>query len=284
MNLLPNESWNRCWTELKLSWQLHSRAPEQLPAKERQSLATTASRQEKMEKLILGSQEAMCAIVPPGAVESRLAEIRQRYAGDDEMHADLARLGMDEEALMAALTRDLIIDNTLARLDSRLPPVSDTEAEIYYRLHLQRFQQPESRQMRHLLLTFSNDIESRQAYSTLAQLRPGLLAGGSEAFAAAALRHSHCPTALEGGVLGRVRRGQLYPELESAAFALVAGGVSSPVSSEMGWHLLRCDAIHPARLIPFDECRQAISERLTADRARIALRQWLAQEEKRRAG
>lgn len=264
---------NTGWTELKLSWELHSRPPENLPEKDRQQLQLTAVKQQAMEGLILGSEEAMCAIVPPGAVEERLATIRTRYESDAEMQADLARLGMNEEMLGSALTRDLVIENVLERIESRMPPVSTTDAEIYYHLHPRRFLRPETRQLRHILITHGNDAEARAAYALLAQLRPTL---DSEAdFAAAALRHSHCPTALDGGKLGQIRRGQLYRELDRAGFELAAGALSHVIASEVGWHLLRCDAIAPARLVPFAECRQAIVDRLSAERRKSNLRQWL---------
>lgn len=264
---------NTGWIELKLAWELHSRPPENLPEAERRQLQATVVRQQAMERLILGSEEAMCTIVPPGAVEERLATIRARYTSDAEMDADLARLGMREENLSSALSRDLVIESVIARIESRVPPVSATDAEIYYHLHPKRFLRPETRQLRHILVTHGSAVESRAAYTQLAQLRPTLQS--EDAFAAAALRHSHCPTALEGGKLGQVRRGQLYRELERTAFALAAGALSHVVASEMGWHLLRCDAIAPARLVPFAECRQAIVDHLNGERRKNNLRQWL---------
>lgn len=51
---------------------------------------------------------------------------------------------------------------------------------------------------------------------------------------------------MEGGLLGNVTPGKLYPELEPVAFALTAGQISPVVESEIGFHILRCDEIHPA--------------------------------------
>ena len=48
----------------------------------------------------------------------------------------------------------------------------------------------------------------------------GPAAGSSARFADLASRHSECPTALEGGRLGEVVPGQLFPSLDAALFAL----------------------------------------------------------------
>ena len=56
-------------------------------------------------------------------------------------------------------------------------------------------------------------------------------------FAELALKHSECPTALQGGVLGIVPRGKLYPELDAVLFSIKAGEVSEIVESEIGFHL-----------------------------------------------
>jgi hypothetical protein len=72
-----------------------------------------------------------------------------------------------------------------------------------------------------------------------------------------------------------VKRGQLYKELEPAAFALAAGEVSTVLESPIGLHILRCDEILPSGLLPFAEVREKIIERLTDKRRQQAQRDWI---------
>ncbi|MDD5462304.1 MAG: peptidylprolyl isomerase [Methylococcales bacterium] len=58
-----------------------------------------------------------------------------------------------------------------------------------------------------------------------------------------ALKHSECPTALQGGVSGIVPRGKLCPELDAALFSIKAGEISEIVESEIGFHLVLCQQI-----------------------------------------
>ena len=78
-----------------------------------------------------------------------------------------------------------------------------------------------------------------------------------------ALKYSECPTALNGGLLGTVHRGKLYPELEPVAFALQPGELSAVATSPMGVHLLRCDNIEPARELSLAEATPSIRRHLT---------------------
>jgi peptidylprolyl isomerase/peptidyl-prolyl cis-trans isomerase C len=80
---------------------------------------------------------------------------------------------------------------------------------------------------------------------------------------------------MEGGMLGVVKRQQLYVELEPAAFALSAGEISAVLESPIGLHILRCDEILPSGMLPFSEVKEKIVERLSDKRRREAQRDWI---------
>lgn len=267
------EPMTRAYLELKIARELFSKPPEELGDAERRRLDAIADRQATIEQRVLGCRESAGVVVPPEAVAERLGAIRARYEGDGDYQADLARLGLDESGLEQTLARELRVEAVLERVAARTPPVSAVDAELYYHSHPEAFERPETRRLRHILVTWSNRTERRQAASLLAGLR--LQLATAEAFGEAALRHSHCPTAMQGGQLGLIRRGQLFPELEPAAFALPAGAVSEPLESPVGLHLVRCDEILPAARIPFDDVAAKIAERIAERRKAQAQREWL---------
>ena len=139
-----------------------------------------------------------------------------------------------------------------------------TDAELFYRLNPERFTRPERRTVRHILITFDTPEERLQVARQLEELTLRLRAGAD--FADLALRHSQCPTALEGGLVGSVPRGQLFPQLDDALFDMRAGEISAVVETEVGLHLLRCDAILPPDAIPFANVRDRIVAALNANR------------------
>ncbi len=261
------------YLELKLSWQLFQKAPETLSQPERGRLLEVAQKQNSIEQRILASASAANVVVPAATLATHIGEVRKRYASADEFAQDLERSGLNEAMLGEAVERDLRVESVLEKIASATAPVSTVNAEIYYRLHPEAFDRPEARCLRHILITFDNAQEKVRVITQLEVLRSTLK--NAEKFATAAVRHSQCPTALEGGQLGVVKRGQLYGELEAAAFALILGEISAVLESPIGLHILRCDEILPSGMLRFAEVRARIIERLTDKRRRQAQEEWI---------
>ena len=262
------------YIELKLSRELYQKAPDALSPAERQRVGEVSARQHALEQRILASPEAAAVQVPAATLQNRLDEIASRYPDESALQQDLAGIGLQAAELATAVERDLRIEAVLDKIAAQATPATRVDAEIYYHLHPAAFDRPETRRLRHILITFENRAERKRHAALLDSLRPTL--DGPERFAEAALRHSHCPTALDGGQLGVVKRGQLYPELEPAAFALAEGAISEVLESPVGLHLLYCEAIPPSGLLPFDEVADRIIERLDEQRRRQTQRQWIA--------
>lgn len=261
------------YLELKLAWELFQKAPETLSDPERSRLSGIALRQNGIEQAILASPESANVVVPAATLATRLAEIRQRYPSDDEYAQDLERIGLNAQTLAAAVERDLRVEAALERMAAAVATVSEVDAEIYYRLHPDAFDRPPARRLRHILVTYNDGNQKAKALRLLESLRSTLPT--AEKFGQAALRHSQCPTAMDGGKLGTVKPGQLYPELEPTAFALAAGEISAVLESPIGLHLLRCDEIMDSGLLPFAEVRDKIIERLNDKRRAEAQREWV---------
>lgn len=261
------------YLKLKLSWELFQKAPEALDDAQQARLESVADRQSAIEGRILASPECAAVCIPETTLATRLAEIRARYASADEYQQDMARIGLCDASLASAVERDLRMEAVLDSVAAAVSPVDEVEAEIYYRLHPDAFDRPEARRLRHILITWDNDAEQRQAITLLESLRT--TAADVDRFADAALRHSQCPTAMDGGQLGTVKRGQLFAELEPPAFALTIGEVSAVLQSPIGLHILRCDDILPSGPMPFAEAQQKIVEHLTDRRRREAQQAWV---------
>ncbi|NTV70304.1 MAG: nitrogen fixation protein NifM [Azonexaceae bacterium] len=264
------------YLELKLAHELFKKAPETLSEDELSRLGEIAGKQARLEQRILSSDAAARVVVPAPTIATRLDEICQRYASPDDMTADLERIGLDADKLAEAVERDLRIEAVLEKVASAVAPATEIDAEIYYRLHPEAFDRPEARLLRHILITFSNPIEKAIAAKTLEDLRS--TGKNVEIFSQSALRHSQCPTAMDGGRLGTVKRQQLFPELEPAAFELAVGEISEVLESPMGLHILRCDEILPFGMMPFAEACPRIIEKLTEKRRREAQRDWIREQ------
>lgn len=265
--------------QLKAAQALFAKPCADLDAAESARVRKVALRYAAIESAVLGSVEAHGVCLPDGAVNDALTEIRGRYEDEDAFHAALAGAGLDSHRLSSALQRDLLVDLVLERVGARAEPLGETETEIFYYTHLDRFRRSERRTARHILVTVNDTLPDNthdKAEQRIGQIARRLR-DKPHRFEEQALKHSECPTALNGGLLGAIPRGQLYPALDQALFALPEGAMSDVLESELGFHLVRCDLIDAERTLAFDEVCDALRTRLTEERARRETHQWLEQ-------
>ncbi len=266
------------YLRLKLSQELYRKPPSMLEPVERQRVDSVAARQRSIEQRILSSAEAAQVVLPASSLSQALAEVRGRYGSDEEFLADIESSGLDHEGLMSAIERDLKFDAILDGVASRIADVSETDIEIFYLMHRDKFCRPENRTLRHVLVTINESLKGNDRASArrkIDNVRARLLKS-PERFAELAMRYSECTTAMNGGLLGVVEKGQLFPELEKAAFALNVDELSRVVESPVGFHVIHCVAVESASEQPLAVVREKIRTHLIESRRRAAQKEWIA--------
>jgi len=91
---------------------------------------------------------------------------------------------------------------------------------------------------RHILLRPSTALNAEAAARRLSQFRREIL-GGSKTFEQLARESSEDSSAAQGGDLGWASAGSYVPEFEEALAALDIGGISEPVATRFGVHLVQ---------------------------------------------
>jgi len=218
-------------------------------------------------------------MVPPVSLQAAFDEIRQRYPEENEFFDDLARNGLDHASFIAALERELRVEAILEKVGTRATQVADIDVDLYYHYHPDQFRRPETRRARHILVTINPAMPDNTAEAARARIEAiaARLNKSLKRFDEQALKHSECPTAMQGGVLGDVPQGQLYPELDAALFSMQAGQLSGVLESPLGYHLLLCESITPERILSLNQARAPIREMLEKRRKRICQQAWLKQ-------
>jgi peptidyl-prolyl cis-trans isomerase D len=86
-------------------------------------------------------------------------------------------------------------------------------------------------------------------------------------FAALARKNSEdTGSAVKGGDIGWITRGQTVPEFEKAAFSLKPGQTSDVITTTYGFHILRVEQKEAAHLRTFEEVRGDLQKELTGAR------------------
>ena len=83
-----------------------------------------------------------------------------------------------------------------------------------------------------------------------------------EDFAALAAEVSTGPSGPRGGALGWFGAGQMVPAFEQAVQALEPGGVSEPVQTQFGWHVVRLNDTREQPLPTFEEVSDQVLDTL----------------------
>jgi len=267
------------YLELKTAHSLFGKSPAELAEDERTRVRNLADRQYGLEARVLRAPEAGDAMVPEVSLQAAFEEVHKRYNEEDEFLADLARNGLDHAGFMAALERELRVEAILEKVGSRATQVADIDVDLYYHYHPDQFRRPETRRARHILVTINPEMPDNTAEVARARIEAvaARLIKQPKRFEEQALKHSECPTAMQGGVLGDVPRGQLYPELDAALFSMQAGQLSGVLESPLGYHLVLCEAITEQRVLSLNQARAPIREMLEQRRKRICQQAWLKQ-------
>lgn len=263
---------------LRAALALFKKPPAELNDQQLAQAKKQAEKEQELEQRVLNSPQAARVIIPQTEIQDAYQQIRSRYEDEDSFNTVLAANQLTVDSLKDALYRQVKVNTVLEMVAADAEQVADVEVELFYYNQLSKFTRPEQREVSHILISINPDYPENSRENALKRMQDiqAQLQKAPQQFADLALKHSECPTALQGGLLGTVGRGKLYPELEQALFELAADAISDIVESEMGFHLLWCKTIHPAYTLSLQEARPRIRQSLQ-DRAKMQKqRQWLA--------
>ena len=199
--------------------------------------------------------------------------VRWQFENDKAFSKTMRATGFSKQSLTIAAA-----DNLKARqwieewLASRIT-VTEEECRGFYHTHRDAFALPRRLRASHLFLaapaeTPSEDVESKRLLieSLSQRIEQGedfsdLVTEASEDEA----------TKWRGGDLGFFASSRMLPEFFAAATNLPVGGLSKPIRSPLGFHIVQLTAIEPARLISFEEaCAEILNALQNEQRSRLA--------------
>ncbi|MFY3704432.1 peptidylprolyl isomerase [Achromobacter dolens] len=154
------------------------------------------------------------------------------------------------------------------------PEADEAACRRYYQANPQRFIVGELIEADHILFQVTPGVNLDLLRAHAGAVLADLLADPS-GFAEVARRQSNCPSAMVGGNLGQLGRGDTVPEFEKAVFALPAGGLLPQVlETRHGLHIVRVTRRIEGRLLPFEQVHESIASALAAASRDTAWRQY----------
>ena len=176
-------------------------------------------------------------------VEFALEQLVKKLKAREVPLADhLKSLGIAEDELRRELAWKLSWQKYLEKY------LTSENLEKYFEKHRRQFDGTQLRVAHILLKADATDAAAVEAAKKQAAEIRQQIEAGELTFAAAAGKFSQGPSAPKGGDIGLIERQQPMPEpFSQAAFALEQGGISQPIVTAFGVHLIRCLEIKPGQ-------------------------------------
>jgi len=187
-----------------------------------------------------------------------------KFVGDFEVSDEEAKKYYDDNIdsfQNPARMKVEYIDLNLEKMREDIQPSEDDISQTYERLKGQ-MRQPSVRKASHILLTVATDADdaTKQAVREKADAILAEANGGAD-FGELAKEHSEdSGSAINGGDLGIVARGQMVPAFEDAVYSMSEGDISGPIETQFGFHLVKLTELTEERLQTLEEAREEVTK------------------------
>jgi len=214
-------------------------------------------------------------------ISKRLAEAKppQTLEGYKQMYE---AQGGNFEVFKAGWAKQMKYVKLLELKDPNSLVVNEASAKEYYDKNPTEFQIPEQVRASHILISTEPkdpNADPNQIKVKAKEKAEGVLKQVNEGgdFAALAKENSDCPSAAQGGDLGKFGRGQMVKPFEDAAFSLKVGEVSDLVETQFGYHIIKVTEHQDPNTITFEAAKDRIMANLKAAKTQQAFRKYIGE-------
>ncbi len=159
--------------------------------------------------------------------------------------------------------------------------VSEDEARKYYESHMAEFTSAPTVTLREILVSVAQDARGinaaaeEAAQRKIEELRQRVTTGG-ESFDKLAATASDSPSRSNGGLIGPLSVNDIAPDLRKTLEGMKVGDVTPPLrDSKRGYQLLKLESRSDTQVMPFEEAREKISERVFTDKRKAEYQKYL---------
>jgi foldase protein PrsA len=209
--------------------------------------------------------ETMGIKVSDQEVQKQLDALKQQFFQGDEVKykAELAKAGLTDKQVRQQLRAKLLSDKIQKAVVGKVK-VTDAAIQTYYTNHKADYKQPESRDVRHILVK----------KKSLADKLYNQIKGGAD-FAKLAQKYSLDTASKADGGNFTAYKGKTVAPFDKFVFDAQKGDLSKPIKTEFGWHIIEIlSEVKPASTTPLKDVKETIRSTLLQQRQKTALDQW----------
>jgi parvulin-like peptidyl-prolyl isomerase len=199
-------------------------------------------------------------------IDARLEQIQKQYFGGDKKKYEkqLKEQGLSEKQVRNDIRAQIISEKIFEQVTKDVK-VTDADIAAYYAKNKPQYSQPESRDVRHILVK-----TKKQADELYAQLQ-----GGAD-FAALAKKYSEDTGSKANGGKLTISQGQTVAPFDKVAFQLKKNEISQPVKTEFGYHIIQpLSDEKAAKVTPLKDVKESIRQQLGQTKKNEAMTKWV---------
>ena len=199
-------------------------------------------------------------------LDERLDELKEQFfEGDEEAYkAELEKQGLTEEQVLKDLRTRMLSEKIFEEITSEVE-VTDEDIQAYYEENEAQFEQPASREVRHILV--KTQAKANQIHRQLEN--------GAD-FAKLAREFSEDPASAKEGGNFTAQKGATVAPFDEVAFELETGELSDPVKTQFGWHVIEAVAdVEDAATQELAEVEEQISTTLLEEKKNARINEWV---------
>jgi peptidyl-prolyl cis-trans isomerase SurA len=202
-----------------------------------------------------------------------------KIESEEQFQAALKQEGLTMADLRKQLERQMIIQRVQQAEVVGKIGVSEEEARAYYAAHPQDFTTPPTVTLRELLVAVAADPKGinvgieEEAKAKAERLRARV--AGGESFEKVVSEASEAASRANGGLIGPINRDELAPAIREMITPLKAGQMTAVFRSDRGYQVLLLDSATEVKVLPFDQAREQIADRVFRDKQRAEFEKYI---------
>jgi parvulin-like peptidyl-prolyl isomerase len=144
--------------------------------------------------------------------------------------------------------------------------VTETDISNYYKQNSSKYQQPQSREVRHILV--KSKAQAQDLYNRIK--------AGAD-FATLARKYTQDSASKAAGGKFTAYQGRTVAPFDEFVFKAKTGDLSQPIKTQFGWHIIEVlSAIKPPSETPLSQVHDSIKTTLTQQKQTTAMKNWVA--------